>query len=229
MTKPVSGAKHGGASGFVKGLGKGFLGLVTRPTGGIVDFASTSLDLIKRYETDQSERLHSIVIHLFRTAQQEEIVRRVRYPRHVGRDGLVRPYIAHEAMGFYILNVNCISFPSVRRTVSFRRDWTMVNTANQIPMSRTSLVLKVHHRGSCQRPSEERSRAIRKRSLFSSRRLLFVTEISFLGLYEIDWQIEYEDLKEEPVVKPNLGQIQILTKVRNERCAALYEKIRRFL
>ncbi len=47
----------------------------------------------------------------------------------------------------------------------------------------------------------------------SFRRLLFVTEISFLGLYEIDWHIEYEDLKEEPVVKPNLGQIQILTKV----------------
>jgi hypothetical protein len=45
------------------------------------------------------------------------------------------------------------------------------------------------------------------------RRLLFVTEISFLGLYETDWQVEYEDLKEEPVVKPNLGQIQILTKV----------------
>ncbi len=43
--------------------------------------------------------------------------------------------------------------------------------------------------------------------------MLFVTEISFLGLYEIDWHIEYEDLKEEPVVKPNLGQIQILTKV----------------
>ena len=48
VTKPVSGAKVGGTSGFVKGLGKGFLGLVTRPTGGIVDFASTSLDIIKR-------------------------------------------------------------------------------------------------------------------------------------------------------------------------------------
>ena len=45
------------------------------------------------------------------------------------------------------------------------------------------------------------------------RRLLFVTEISFLGLYEVDWHIEYEELKEEPVVKPNLNQIQILTKV----------------
>jgi len=48
---------------------------------------------------------------------------------------------------------------------------------------------------------------------FRLRRLLFVTEISFLGLYEIDWKIEYEELKEEPVIKPNLNQIQILTKV----------------
>jgi hypothetical protein len=52
-----------------------------------------------------------------------------------------------------------------------------------------------------------------KINCFHFRRLLFITEISFLGLYEIDWQIEYEDLKEEPVVKPNLSQIQILTKV----------------
>ncbi len=48
---------------------------------------------------------------------------------------------------------------------------------------------------------------------FNFRRLLFVTEISFLGLYEVDWQLEYEELKEEPVVKPNSSQIQILTKV----------------
>ena len=48
MTKPIAGAKQGGAGGFVKGLGKGFIGLVTRPTGGLVDFASSSLDLIKR-------------------------------------------------------------------------------------------------------------------------------------------------------------------------------------
>ncbi len=48
MTKPIAGAKQGGASGFAKGLGKGFIGLVTRPTGGIVDFTSTSLDLVRR-------------------------------------------------------------------------------------------------------------------------------------------------------------------------------------
>ena len=48
VKKPIQGAKQDGASGFFKGLGKGFIGLVTRPTGGIVDFTSTSFDLIKR-------------------------------------------------------------------------------------------------------------------------------------------------------------------------------------
>ncbi|CAF3665998.1 unnamed protein product, partial [Rotaria sordida] len=46
----------------------------------------------------------------------------------------------------------------------------------------------------------------------TSKRLLFITEISSLDLYGIDWQIAYEDLKQEPIIKPNLDQIQILTK-----------------
>ncbi|CAF0751812.1 unnamed protein product [Rotaria sordida] len=161
VTKPVSGAKESGASGFVKGLGKGFLGLVTRPTGGIVDFTSTSLDLLKR------------------TAQQEDIVRRVRYPRHVGRDGLVRPYIPHEAMGFYILN-------RLQEGKYAKSDTYIAHiTCTEHPLSWL---------------------------MATSRRLLFITEISFLGLYETDWEIPYEELKEEPIAKPNLCQIQILTK-----------------
>ncbi|CAF4857391.1 unnamed protein product [Rotaria sp. Silwood1] len=155
ITKPVSGAKESGASGFVKGLGKGFMGLVTRPTGGIVDFTSTSLDLIKR------------------TAQQEELVHRIRYPRHIARDGLVRPYISHEAMGFFILN-------RLKEGKYAKSDTYVAHiTCSEHPVSW---------------------------------RLLFITEISFLGLYEIDWEISYEELKEEPIVKPNSGQIQILTK-----------------
>jgi hypothetical protein len=46
-----------------------------------------------------------------------------------------------------------------------------------------------------------------------SRRLFFATEISFLGLYEIDWEIPYEELREEPTIKTASSQIQILTKV----------------
>lgn len=48
MTKPIEGAKDSGATGLLKGLGKGFIGLVARPAGGVVDFASSSFDLIKR-------------------------------------------------------------------------------------------------------------------------------------------------------------------------------------
>ncbi|CAF3378372.1 unnamed protein product, partial [Rotaria sp. Silwood2] len=44
------------------------------------------------------------------------------------------------------------------------------------------------------------------------KRLVFVIEVSFLGLYKLDWEIPYEDLKEEPIIKINTNQIQILTK-----------------
>lgn len=49
MKKPVQGAKHGGAKGFLKGLGKGFLGLVGRPASGVADLTSTSFKLIKKF------------------------------------------------------------------------------------------------------------------------------------------------------------------------------------
>lgn len=48
VKKPVEGAKKGGAPGFVKGLGKGFLGLATRPLSGVADLSSTSFNLIKQ-------------------------------------------------------------------------------------------------------------------------------------------------------------------------------------
>ncbi|CAF4868676.1 unnamed protein product, partial [Rotaria socialis] len=41
----------------------------------------------------------------------------------------------------------------------------------------------------------------------TSKRLLFGTKISLFDLYKIDWQIEYENLKEEPAIKPNLNEI----------------------
>ncbi|CAF3414761.1 unnamed protein product [Rotaria sp. Silwood1] len=133
VTKPVTGAMRGGASGLVKGLGKGLLGLVAQPTGGIVDFASTSLDLVKR------------------TATQEKVVRRVRYPRHVGRDGLVRPYIPHEAMGLYILN------RLENRQYAKTDTYVAHIICSENPLSWL---------------------------MATSKRILFITEISLLGIYE---------------------------------------------
>jgi len=48
FTKPISGARDEGVGGFFKGLGKGAVGLIARPTAGVVDFASGSLDAVKR-------------------------------------------------------------------------------------------------------------------------------------------------------------------------------------
>lgn len=48
ITKPISGAKSEGFEGFFKGLGKGAVGLVARPTAGVVDFASGTFDSLKR-------------------------------------------------------------------------------------------------------------------------------------------------------------------------------------
>ena len=48
VLKPIEGAKDEGFGGFFKGVGKGVAGLVTRPAGGIVDFASGTFDTVKR-------------------------------------------------------------------------------------------------------------------------------------------------------------------------------------
>ena len=41
------GAKRKGATGLIKGLGKGLVGMVTRPVGGLVDMAAISLRTIR--------------------------------------------------------------------------------------------------------------------------------------------------------------------------------------
>jgi len=40
-----------------------------------------------------------------RATTHEQIIHRIRHPRHIGRDGLVRPTIAREAFGNYIYAV----------------------------------------------------------------------------------------------------------------------------
>ncbi|KAJ8665252.1 hypothetical protein QAD02_006914 [Eretmocerus hayati] len=85
VTKPLSGAKEEGVEGFFKGFGKGMVGLVTRPTSGIVDFASGSLGAVRR-ATDLSEE-----------------TKRVRPPRFLQPDTLVRPYVRDDAEGHKIL------------------------------------------------------------------------------------------------------------------------------
>lgn len=49
ISKPISGAKEEGVLGFAKGAGKGVIGLFTRPVSGVADFASGTLETVRRY------------------------------------------------------------------------------------------------------------------------------------------------------------------------------------
>lgn len=83
--KPIDGAREEGVEGFFKGMGKGVVGLVTRPASGVIDFASGSFDAVMR-ATDSTE----------------EIVRQ-RPARFIAADGVIRPYVQHYAQGAKML------------------------------------------------------------------------------------------------------------------------------
>lgn len=84
--KPIEGAKKEGVEGFFKGMGKGMVGLVTRPASGVIDFASGSFDAVMRA-----------------TEAGEETVSRRRPSRFIGPDNVVRPYVQHFAEGAKLL------------------------------------------------------------------------------------------------------------------------------
>ncbi|KAI1733917.1 hypothetical protein F4680DRAFT_368242 [Xylaria scruposa] len=81
--KPLEGAEQEGAVGFLKGVGKGFIGLATKPAVGVFDLASNVSEGIRNTTTvfDGSE------------------LDRVRITRFVPADGIIRPYNQREALG----------------------------------------------------------------------------------------------------------------------------------
>lgn len=85
VTKPIQGAETEGALGFFKGVGKGLVGVVTKPAVGVFDLASNLSEGIRNTTTvfDKPER------------------DRVRLPRHVPPDGILVPFSAREALGQY--------------------------------------------------------------------------------------------------------------------------------
>jgi len=85
VTQPVEGAKQEGVGGFFKGVGKGLVGVFTRPASGVVDFASSSFEGIRR------------------VAEMSDEVHRLRPARFIQTDSILRPYIFREADGNQIL------------------------------------------------------------------------------------------------------------------------------
>ena len=85
--QPMQGAEKEGAAGFVKGVGKGLLGLATKPAIGAFDLASNMAEGVKNTTT----------------VFDQDGLDRVRLARFIGMDGIVRPYAQREALGQFWL------------------------------------------------------------------------------------------------------------------------------
>ncbi|KAM7093260.1 intermembrane lipid transfer protein VPS13A isoform 6-T6 [Molossus nigricans] len=102
VTKPIKGAQKEGAAGFFKGVGKGLVGAVARPTGGIIDMASSTFQGIKR-ATETSDEVESL-----------------RPPRFFNEDGVIRPYRLRDGTGNQML-----------QKIQVYREWIMTHSSSR--------------------------------------------------------------------------------------------------
>ncbi|GAM41640.1 late endosome to vacuole transport-related protein [Talaromyces pinophilus] len=84
---PLQGAEKGGFGGFMKGVGVGMLGVVTKPAIGAFDLASNLAEGVRNTTT----------------VFDSDGLDRVRLTRFIGMDGIVRPYSQREALGQFWL------------------------------------------------------------------------------------------------------------------------------
>jgi len=87
VTKPVQGARRDGLEGFFKGVGKGIMGLIVKPTGGVIDLVTSSLDGVRRFAEQGGE----------------DIVCRIRLPRVTFPNQNIEIYSSEQAYGFGVL------------------------------------------------------------------------------------------------------------------------------
>jgi len=84
VVQPLKGAKAEGTIGFVKGVGKGLIGVPVRPIAGIVDFAAKTMGGIAETVMDTQQN-------------------RIRFPRTF-ENGVLVPYSQESAYGQYVLS-----------------------------------------------------------------------------------------------------------------------------
>ena len=99
VMKPVEGAAQDGVEGFFKGVGKGLVGAVTRPLGGINDMISYTIDGIHHH------------------TQIDEKVLVLRHPRYIQPDKILRPYNATQSEG-ELLYINIMYFYKLLQAAS---------------------------------------------------------------------------------------------------------------
>lgn len=88
VTKPVESARQNGLLGLAHGLGRAFLGFVVQPVSGALDFFSLTVDGIGASWTKCLEAFTSTTTF-----------QRIRNPRAIHSDGVLREYCEREASG----------------------------------------------------------------------------------------------------------------------------------
>ena len=89
VAQPIKGAEKEGLLGFLKGTGKGVLGLVLRPAGGLIDFTSATLSAVQRCALI---RIHSCSSHFISlcTVRKTKVgdfeLTQIRASRYIGPD-----------------------------------------------------------------------------------------------------------------------------------------------
>ncbi|KAI6702353.1 hypothetical protein NL676_011489 [Syzygium grande] len=92
VTKPVESAKQNGVLGLAHGVGRAFLGIVVQPVSGALDFFSMTVEGIGASCSKCLEVLNS-----------KATFHRIRNPRAIRTDGILRDYCEREALGQMIL------------------------------------------------------------------------------------------------------------------------------
>ncbi|KAI4338425.1 hypothetical protein MLD38_023489 [Melastoma candidum] len=92
VTKPVESARQNGIVGLAHGVGQGFLGVILQPVSGALDFVSMTVGGIGASFSKCLEILNN------KTSFQ-----RIRNPRAIHADGIIRNYCEREACGQMIL------------------------------------------------------------------------------------------------------------------------------
>ncbi|OJJ40573.1 hypothetical protein ASPWEDRAFT_220427 [Aspergillus wentii DTO 134E9] len=122
---PLQGAEKEGLQGFFKGVGKGVLGLATKPAIGAFDLASNLAEGVRNTTT----------------VFDSEGLDRVRLTRFIGTDGIVRPYSQREALGQFWLkttdNGRYFNEDYIAHLELPGRDMLVLLTYNQIMLVRT--------------------------------------------------------------------------------------------
>ena len=88
VKKPVESARQNGLLGFAHGLGQAVIGFIAQPVSGALDFFSLTVDGIGASCSKCLEGLSS-----------STTFERIRNPRTIRADGIVREYCEREALG----------------------------------------------------------------------------------------------------------------------------------